>query len=60
VDRPVVRGIVAGLGGRDITPLTIERMLLRAWNKQLSQPSTWWTDLPKDEQAEPGEGGETR
>lgn len=51
-DRPLVRGIVAGLGGRDITPQTIERMLLRAWNKQLSRPSTWWEALPEQEEVE--------
>ena len=51
-DRPVVRGVIAGLGGRDITPQTIERMLLLAWNRQLSQPSTWWHGLPEQEEAE--------
>ena len=47
-----MRGIIAGLGGRDITPGTIERMLLMAWNKQLSRPSTWWEGLPEQEQVE--------
>lgn len=51
-DRPLVRGIVAGLGGRDIPPQTIERMLLRASNKQLSRPSTWWESMPEQEQEE--------
>ncbi len=51
-DHPPVRGIVAGLGGRDITPETLARMLLLAWNRQLSQPSTWWTGLPEQEQVE--------
>ena len=32
-DRPVVRGIVAGLGGRDITPRILEQMLLLAWKE---------------------------
>jgi pyruvate/2-oxoacid:ferredoxin oxidoreductase alpha subunit len=52
-DHPPVRGVIAGLGGRDITPGTLERILLLAWNRQLSQPSTWWTGLPEQEQDEP-------
>jgi len=51
-DRPPVKGIIAGLGGRDITPQTIERMLLMAWNRQLSRPSTWWDGMPEQEQVE--------
>ena len=51
-DRPLVRGVVAGLGGRDITPQTIERILLLAWNRQLSRPSTWWEGLPEQEEVE--------
>ena len=58
--QPVVRGIVAGLGGRDITPEDIEQMLLLAWKRQLPRPSTWWTGLPEQEQAESAASGEGR
>ena len=50
-DRPLVRGIVAGLGGRDITPQILEQMLLLAWNRKLSQPSTWWNTSLEQEAA---------
>jgi pyruvate/2-oxoacid:ferredoxin oxidoreductase alpha subunit len=51
-DRPTVRGIVAGLGGRDITPSTIERMALLAWNGRLLRPTTWWEGVPEQEEVE--------
>jgi pyruvate/2-oxoacid:ferredoxin oxidoreductase alpha subunit len=51
-DRPLVRGIVAGLGGRDITPRILEQMLLLAWNRKLSQPCTWWNTSLEQEPAE--------
>jgi pyruvate/2-oxoacid:ferredoxin oxidoreductase alpha subunit len=50
-DRPRVRGIVAGLGGRDITPRMLEQMLLLAWNRKLSQPCTWWNTSLEQEPA---------
>jgi pyruvate/2-oxoacid:ferredoxin oxidoreductase alpha subunit len=50
-DHPLVRGFVAGLGGRDITPQILEQMLLLAWNRKLSQPSTWWNSSLEQEAA---------
>ena len=35
-------------------------MLLLAWNRQLPQPSTWWTSVPEREQAESAAGGKGR
>jgi pyruvate/2-oxoacid:ferredoxin oxidoreductase alpha subunit len=57
-DRPLVRGIVAGLGGRDITPRTLKQILLLAWNRKLSQPSTWWNTLLEQEPAAACPAGE--
>jgi pyruvate/2-oxoacid:ferredoxin oxidoreductase alpha subunit len=44
---PEVRGIIAGLGGRDITAEDLEEMLLRAWQNKLSETVTWWNTLPE-------------
>jgi pyruvate/2-oxoacid:ferredoxin oxidoreductase alpha subunit len=51
-EQPAVRGVIAGLGGRDITPEDIEEMLLRAWVGRLEEPVTWWKTLPTLDQVE--------
>jgi pyruvate/2-oxoacid:ferredoxin oxidoreductase alpha subunit len=50
-DRPPVRGIIAGLGGRDITPEDIEQMLLQGSESKGLESVTWWKTLPEEEQA---------
>jgi pyruvate/2-oxoacid:ferredoxin oxidoreductase alpha subunit len=49
VDAPPIRGIVAGLGGRDITPDDICEMLSLAWQDKLSESVTWWDTLAEKE-----------
>ncbi len=44
--RPEVRGVIAGLGGRDVTPEDIREMITRAWAGELDAPTTWWDVLP--------------
>ena len=51
-DRPPIRGIIAGLGGRDITPEDIEQMLLQGSEGKGSEPVTWWNALPEEEAVE--------
>jgi pyruvate/2-oxoacid:ferredoxin oxidoreductase alpha subunit len=51
-DRPPVRGIIAGLGGRDITPEDIEQMLLQGSESEGLEPVTWWKTLPEEEAVE--------
>jgi pyruvate/2-oxoacid:ferredoxin oxidoreductase alpha subunit len=46
---PQVRGIIAGLGGRDVTPEDISEMLSLAWQNKLTEPATWWDTLPQKE-----------
>lgn len=50
-DAPPVKGVVAGLGGRDITPDDICEMLSLAWHNKLSETVTWWDTLAETEQA---------
>jgi pyruvate/2-oxoacid:ferredoxin oxidoreductase alpha subunit len=45
--QPELRGVIAGLGGRDITAEDLEEMLLRAWRNELSEAVTWWNTLPE-------------
>jgi len=54
-EQPDVRGVIAGLGGRDVTPEHIEAMLTAAWEHKLEQPVTWWDTLPEGEPAGAGE-----
>jgi pyruvate/2-oxoacid:ferredoxin oxidoreductase alpha subunit len=46
-DRPSVRGIIAGLGGRDITLEDLEKILVFAWEECLPEQVTWWNTLPE-------------
>jgi pyruvate/2-oxoacid:ferredoxin oxidoreductase alpha subunit len=60
-ERPPMRGIIAGLGGRDITPEDIEQMLLQNFSPDGAksacgsepagepEPVTWWKSEPKKE-----------
>lgn len=49
--RPQVLGVVAGLGGRDITVADVRGMLEQACRGQLSDPVTWWNVLQPEEDA---------
>jgi len=63
-ERPPMRGIIAGLGGRDITPEDIEQMLLQNFSADGAksacgrdaagepEPVTWWKAEPKAEAVE--------
>jgi pyruvate/2-oxoacid:ferredoxin oxidoreductase alpha subunit len=51
-DRPPIRGIIAGLGGSDITPEDIEQMLLQGSEGEGLEPVTWWKTLPEEEAVE--------
>jgi len=53
-ERPGVRGIIAGLGGRDITVDDIQEMLTTAWEGRLRDPVTWWDVLPIEAPAAAG------
>jgi pyruvate/2-oxoacid:ferredoxin oxidoreductase alpha subunit len=55
-EQPRVAGVIAGLGGRDITPEAIESMLSRAWDRRL-EPVTWWDVLPEQAPAVPAPAG---
>jgi pyruvate/2-oxoacid:ferredoxin oxidoreductase alpha subunit len=46
--RPPMRGIIAGLGGRDITPEDIEEMLLQKPEGEGLEPVTWWKLSPEE------------
>ena len=51
-ERPDVLGIIAGLGGRDITPEDLAEMLEAVRSGTISEPVTWWDVLPADNPAE--------
>lgn len=51
-DQPLVRGVIAGLGGRDIKTEDIEGMLLTARRGNLDTV-TWWKTLPVEAEIEP-------
>lgn len=51
-DRPPIRGVIAGLGGSDITPEDIEQMLLQGSAGERLEPVTWWKMLPEEEAVE--------
>jgi pyruvate/2-oxoacid:ferredoxin oxidoreductase alpha subunit len=46
-EHPEVKGVIAGLGGRDITAEGLEEMLLLAWRDKLAESVTWWNTLPE-------------
>jgi pyruvate/2-oxoacid:ferredoxin oxidoreductase alpha subunit len=46
-EQPNVLGVIAGLGGRDITPEDIGTMMNAAWERRLD-PVTWWNVLPAE------------
>jgi formate dehydrogenase major subunit len=48
LERPSVKGIIAGLGGRDITIEDLEKIFLLAWEDCLPEPVTWWKTLPEE------------
>jgi pyruvate/2-oxoacid:ferredoxin oxidoreductase alpha subunit len=50
-EAPPIKGVVAGLGGRDITPEDICEMLTLAWQNKLSDAVTWWDTLAETEPA---------
>ncbi len=45
-EQPALHGIIAGLGGRDITPDDLHGMLDGAWSGKITDPVTWWDVLP--------------
>jgi len=51
-EQPELRGVIAGLGGRDVTPEDIDEILMRAWENKLDEPVTWWDVLPEADDAE--------
>jgi pyruvate/2-oxoacid:ferredoxin oxidoreductase alpha subunit len=52
-EQPVLRGVIAGLGGRDITPDDLREMMMAAWSDGLAEPVTWWDVLPPEPAAVP-------
>jgi pyruvate/2-oxoacid:ferredoxin oxidoreductase alpha subunit len=46
VEQPRVCGVIAGLGGRDITPDDLGEMLTGVWEGRIQDPVTWWDVLP--------------
>lgn len=50
-EAPPIKGVVAGLGGRDITPEDICEMLTLAWQNKLGETVTWWDTLAETEPA---------
>lgn len=50
-EAPPIKGVIAGLGGRDITPEDICEMLTLAWQNKLSEAVTWWDTLAETEPA---------
>ncbi len=44
--QPHVRGVIAGLGGRDIPVEDIQNMVRMAAQEKLMEPVTWWRTLP--------------
>jgi pyruvate/2-oxoacid:ferredoxin oxidoreductase alpha subunit len=44
--QPHLRGVVGGLGGRDITVDDLVEMLTNGWRDELREPVTWWDVLP--------------
>lgn len=53
-EQPVMRSVIAGLGGRDITPEDIQEILSMIWTERLREPVTWWKTLPTRETGVPG------
>jgi pyruvate/2-oxoacid:ferredoxin oxidoreductase alpha subunit len=51
--QPVLRGVIAGLGGRDITPDDLREMMMAAWADGLPEAVTWWNVLPPEPDPEP-------
>jgi pyruvate/2-oxoacid:ferredoxin oxidoreductase alpha subunit len=51
-ERPPMRGIIAGLGGSDITPEDIEQMLLQKFESEGPEPVIWWKAMPEEAAAE--------
>jgi len=49
VQAPQVQGVIAGLGGRDVTPEDISEIMSLAWQNKLTGPVTWWDTLPEKE-----------
>jgi pyruvate/2-oxoacid:ferredoxin oxidoreductase alpha subunit len=49
--RPQVLGVVAGLGGRDITVADLAAILRQAHRGELAAPVTWWNVLQPEEEA---------
>jgi len=48
-DHPQVFGVIAGLGGRDVTPEDLEAMLTGVWEGRITEPVTWWKVLPAED-----------
>lgn len=44
--QPELRGIIAGLGGRDVTPDDLHGMLSDVREGRITEPVTWWNVLP--------------
>ncbi len=49
VHSPQVQGVIAGLGGRDVTPEDMSEIMSLAWQNKLTGPVTWWDTLPEKE-----------
>jgi pyruvate/2-oxoacid:ferredoxin oxidoreductase alpha subunit len=45
VQAPQVHGVIAGLGGRDVTPEDMSEIMSLAWQNKLTGPVTWWDTL---------------
>ncbi len=44
--QPGLAGIIAGLGGRDVTPDDLREMLDGVWSGRITDAVTWWDVLP--------------
>ncbi len=44
--QPGLAGIIAGLGGRDVTPDDLREMLDGVWSDRITDAVTWWDVLP--------------
>ena len=48
-EAPRVNGVIAGLGGRDVTPDDVREIMSLAWQNKLTKSVTWWDTLPEKE-----------
>ncbi len=43
--QPEMHGVIAGLGGRDVTVEDLRGMLMGVWEGRITKPVTWWNVL---------------